>query len=280
MVIRLDRLATLYVFHPLAARRRNGPVRVPILMYHSISDSSDHRRPYYRTTTSPGRFAEQMRYLKEMGYTVVRLSQAAEVLAQGRPEIAKPVVITFDDGYRDFYTRAFPVLAKYGFTANMFLPTAYITESRSSFQGIECMSWGEVRELDAAGIEFGSHTVSHPKLKDLPPEAIDEEVSRSKVTVEDKLGRAVRTFSYPFAFPETNRQFVEQLRSTLIRRGYQTGVSTVIGRAGPSQDRFFLPRLPVNSADDLDLFQAKLDGGYDWLHGLQRLKKAVGGVAR
>lgn len=280
MAIRLDRLATLYVFHPLAVRVGDGILRTPILMYHSISDSGGARHPYYETATSPERFAEQMRYLSELGYEAIRLSEAAEFLAQRRPGTVKPVVITFDDGYRDFYTRAFPVLATYGFTANVFLPTAYIAESRASFLGMECMNWSEVRELDAAGIEFGSHTVNHPKLKDLHPEAVDQEVLRSKATIEDKLGRAVSTFSYPYAFPETNRPFVERLRATLIRSGYQTGVSTVIGTAGPSQDRFFLPRLPVNTADDLILFKAKLDGGYDWLHGLQRLKKAAGGVAR
>lgn len=277
MALRADRLATLYVFHPVASRLANGNLRIPVLMYHSVSNTAGIRRGYFQTTTSPARFAGQMRMLQEQGYTPVALSRAAGILAGSHPGPAKPVVITFDDGYRDFHTEAFPVLAAHGFAASMFLPTGYIGDRRSSFNGLECLTWGEVRELDTAGVEFGSHTVSHPKLKELGSGRIEQELRGSKEAIEDKLGKPAVCFSYPYAFPEANRDFVARLKDILVACGYRAGVSTVIGSAAPSSDPLFLSRLPVNSQDDAALFRAKLEGGYDWLHGLQRLKKALAG---
>jgi peptidoglycan/xylan/chitin deacetylase (PgdA/CDA1 family) len=275
MSIRVDRIATLYVFHPLAEHLASDHARIPILMYHSISAASELRHPYFHTTTSPSRFAEQMQFLSDNGYSTIRLSQAMNLATQCQPKGSRPVVITFDDGFRDFYTEAFPVLERHRFTANMFLPTAYVGERRSSFNSTECLTWSEVRELDAAGIEFGSHTVTHPQLRDLGAEEVDYELRYSKETIEDKIGKQVACFSYPYAFPETVKPFVGKLRDTLARCGYRLGVSTVIGSAKPADDLLFLRRLPVNSSDDMPLFRAKLEGGYDWLHGVQRLKKAL-----
>jgi peptidoglycan/xylan/chitin deacetylase (PgdA/CDA1 family) len=216
-----------------------------------------------------------MEYLAGNGYCTVPLTEALKILTGRRTShVAKPVVITFDDGYRDFRTHAFPVLAKYRFTANMFLPTAYIGDRRSDFNGAECLTWAEVRELRTAGIEFGSHTVTHTRLRDLTLAEVESELRRSKETIENRLGVPVSCFSYPYAFPETLRSFVAALRSALVRCDYRVGVSTVIGVSTPSDDRFFLRRLPINSLDDLSLFRAKLDGGYDWLRNLQRLKKS------
>lgn len=271
--MRLDRIASLYFFHPLAARRK-AEGSIPILMYHSISNQDDDRHPYFQTTTSPQRFAEQMEFLKQDAYTPVRLSDVPRLLAD-RATAAKPVVITFDDGYRNFYTEAYPVLAKYGFTASMFLPTAYISDDRRSFNGIACLSWKEVRELNAAGIEFGSHTVTHPKLKDLQIEEVEREVIESKEEMEHQMGSEVRCFSYPFAFPELRRSFVSNLREVLCRSGYESGVSTIIGTTDRNDDPFFMRRLPVNTADDRHLLRAKLEGGYNWLHRIQRWKKAL-----
>jgi peptidoglycan/xylan/chitin deacetylase (PgdA/CDA1 family) len=214
-----------------------------------------------------------MGFLSESGYTAVRLSQALDILMHHRSDIVKPVVITFDDGYHDFYTLAVPILARYGFSANMFLPTGYISDCCKSFDGTERLTWQTINELAAADIEFGSHTVTHPELKTLGFRDIEQELRRSKETIEDKLGRQVTSFSYPFAFPETLQPFVDRFRDTLIRCDYRVGVSTIIGTASPTDDCFFLRRLPVNSCDDRALFAAKLEGGYDWLHGLQRLKK-------
>jgi peptidoglycan/xylan/chitin deacetylase (PgdA/CDA1 family) len=272
MTFRLDRVLTLYCFHPLS-RLLKPPHRIPILMYHGISDTKDPRHPYYHTTTSPGRFVEQMRYLAQHHYTPVSISQALRLLQS--PNQLRPVVLTFDDGYTDFYSTAYPVLASYNFTASMFLPTALIQDKPSTVNGNTYLTWAQVRELCDAGFDFGSHTVSHARLVELTSSQVKQELLASKNTIEDKLGTRVTSFSYPFAFPEAKPAFVCQLRDHLMACGYEVGVSTILGSASLSHDPYFLPRIPVNGADDSPLFRAKLQGGYDWLHQVQHLKKII-----
>ena len=171
--MRLDRLITVGLAYPVRRSLSrfwtiNRSRSLPILMYHSISDTQEPRvAPYYRTCTSPHRFAEQMHWLKQNGWHGVNLrtglewlndpSQASSILHQpsssqpppsphwgeGRgevlpnsfatphsalrtPHFTRPVAITFDDGFRDFHTAAFPVLQEFGFSATMYLPTAYL----------------------------------------------------------------------------------------------------------------------------------------------------------
>ena len=281
ILFRMDRLATLYLSHPLrrlAASSRSS--FTPILMYHSISEpDSDGRHPYFETATSPRVFAEQMKFLRETGYRTVSLNEAVMHVESGEQDSKPRVALTFDDGFQDFYTNAFPILENYQFTATVFLPTRYISEESRQFKGWHCMTWREVREMHSAGIAFGSHSVSHQQLNTLTVSEVEQEIRGSKETIEDKLGYPVDSFSYPFAFPETDRPFKRRLRDLLVAQGYKSGVTTVIGTFRAKSDCFFLPRLPVNSWDDLRLFRAKLEGAYDWLHYFQyavKLGKARG----
>jgi hypothetical protein len=121
------------------------------------------------------------------------------LLQAGGGTAEKTVVITFDDGYRNFCQHAFPALEQFGFTASMFLPTASIGDQSQVFNRRECMTWGEVRELQQRGISFGSHTVNHPQLYGLEPDRIREEIVRSRQTIEDKAGCAVN--SSPILMP-------------------------------------------------------------------------------
>lgn len=272
---RADRFATLYMVHPM--RQWMVPHRalhIPILMYHSVSEQdSGGRHPYFETTTSPRVFAQHMEFLNESGYQTLTLPEAIKYIEAGEQDIERRVVLTFDDGFQDFHTHAFPILEKYHFTATVFLPTRYIAEERCQFKNWQCMTWSEVQELHHAGITFGSHTVNHRQLNVLEINEVEDELRCSKETIEDQLGRSVDSFCYPFAFPETDRLFQRRFRDLLEAQGYKTGVTTILGTLKANSDQFFLPRLPVNSWDDLWLFRAKLEGAYDWLHYLQYAAK-------
>lgn len=326
-IVRLDRIITLNLVRPL--RRfftkvspfpRWGECRgevLPVLMYHSISDRDEsHLRDYFKVCTSPARFREHMRTLQENGYVGVDLATGLAWLNRsnnGAPtsgpahsalrtpssgfQTLRPVVITFDDGFQDFFTEAVPVLHERGFTATMYLPTAFIGDTRRPFVPRRlpiasrpeppstlnsppstaplCLTWSEVREARSAGMRFGSHTVNHPRLHGMPWKEIEVELRDSRRDLEDHLGEAVPDFAYPYAFPEADRDFCGRFRDSVEAAGYATNVTTVIGRLRPEDDPYTLRRLPMNSEDDNKLLLAKLVGAYDWLAGAQRCAKVT-----
>ena len=272
--LRYDRLATLFLAHPLTRALRNGVgKKVPILMYHEVSDVPERAsHPYFQTNTDPATFRMQMEWLVENGYRAIPLAKIEEELSRPAGENGKAFVITFDDGFRNFREHASPVLKRFGFPATVFLATGYIGRR---FRNKECLAWGEVRELQAEGIEFGSHTVSHPKLHGMTWESIRNEIGSSKTAIEGATGKPVRLFSCPYAFPQEDRVFVDHLGRALKKCGYSIGVTTMIGRAAPGEDPMFLKRIPVNMHDDESLFRAKLEGGYDWLRSPQYLFRVL-----
>lgn len=268
----------MHVFRPIKAA---GSGCLPVLMYHSISDDPETGvGAYYRVATSPRRFAEQMQWLADAGYRGVSLEEALSVGAGAK----KLAAITFDDGFRDFHTTAWPVLKAHRFTATMYLPTAFIDSQRRAFFNRECLTWDEVRELRREGARFGSHTVNHPKLYELAWETIENELADSKKLIEQELGESVSSFAYPFAFPQEDRNFMHRLKAVLKASGYQNCATTIIGNLRPGTDEFWVKRQPVNDCDDRALFNAKLAGAYDWMASPQavvrRVKKWTGKTKR
>jgi hypothetical protein len=280
-MFRLDRFLTLYFFYSLFKRRSSAEeLRIPILMYHSISARAENGvHPYYRLNTSPTRFAQHMKYLSDNDYQVISLPEAADLLSKPinhlRNQPLKYVVLTFDDGYQDFMTNARPILRKYGQTATVFLPTAYIGKNRKSFKGRKCLTWSEVCELQNYRVSFGSHTVSHATLYGLSWEKIQGELLNSRLNLEDELQKPMRIFSYPFAFPQEDHGFVQRFKKELIKQGYQTAVTTAIGCARQGNDPLCLKRIPINQGDDQKLFEAKIDGAYDWMADVQYLVRRL-----
>lgn len=274
---RLDRLATLYVAQPLLTVASGSATRhLPVLMYHSISETPEPGvAAYYQTVTRPEIFRRQMKALKEEGWRGVTLREGLAAIASSEQPTEKLVAITFDDGFEDFYTAAYPALRELGFSATMYLPTGFIGENQQTFKEHACLTWREVSQMHADGVEFGSHTVTHPKLWDLTWSRIAGELQDSKSAIEQRIGASAPSFAYPYAFPQRDRDFTARFRDELQKAGYENCVTTIIGRVARDDDRFVLKRLPANSCDDADLLGAKLEGAYDWLAIAQNAVKSV-----
>lgn len=274
---RTERLTTLYLVRPVR-RICAAPncLRIPILMYHSISDRDQNAgHNDLALHTSPLVFETHLKYLSENGYTSISPADVVGLLSSERAMDKKYVAITFDDGYRDFYTTAFPMISKYGFNVTVYLPTAYISTKARPLMDRACLTWTEVRELHKAGVAFGSHTISHSKLEDMSDADLEEEVFASRQTIEDELGSPVCSFAYPFIFPEQDSFFAHRLRDLLKAAGYHDGVSKVIGTVQSLEERFFLRRVPISNCDDATMLRAKLDGDYDWFHTAQSARETV-----
>ncbi len=273
--MRLDRSLTLGIWYPLS--RATGADRkrtLPILMYHSISSGAeDGVHPYYKTKTQPEQFQQHLATMKAWGYKGFSLEEASERWNHTPFWEENHVVFTFDDGFADFYHQALQPLQCHGFSATVFLITDSVGHSRRQFKGLDCLSWAEVKECRAKGIRFGSHTVHHPNLERLSAKEIRQELRISKDHIEQQLQESISTFAFPYAFPETNADFLQFVKETLAEVGYRCAVTTKVGCAKPEHSLFELPRLPINTADDGALLQAKLNGGYDWFGKAQYVYK-------
>ena len=273
---RIDRTLSLKLVQPL--RQWMGHAhdsKLPILMYHGIrAEASTSGHPFFETRTAPKVFAAQMRYLHDRGYRTVDLDEAAALLAT-RQNVSKVVVITFDDGFIDFYSSAFPVLVECSFSATVFVVPGFLQGSGGTPRGNAYMSWEEVREIHEYGMQVGSHTMNHTELQKLPWNAVKNELIDSRKAIEDMLNCPVPSFAYPYAFPEHDRGYIRGVKACLEEAGYRHAVTTVVGSASRNSDPFLLPRIPINTYDDIELFEAKLSGAYDWVRAAQYARKLL-----
>jgi peptidoglycan/xylan/chitin deacetylase (PgdA/CDA1 family) len=192
-----------------------------ILTYHSLNTSSSV------IALPPETFRSQMRSLFERGIEVVPLET---LVTAGDTEIHGPAAaLTFDDGFDDFYHEAFPVLSQYRFPATVFLVSGYCGRTNdwpgqpSAAGSRPLLSWSRIAELHRAGIRFGAHTVTHPRLPALPWKQAASEVLDSKRQIEDRVGSAVTAFAYPYG-DESPR-----LRA-LVAENFSVGCSTRLGQ--------------------------------------------------
>lgn len=172
--------------------------KVPILTYHSIDNSGSV------ISTSPERFRSQMRYLAESSFNVISLREIATLVRENRPFPPKTVAITFDDGFKNIYDLAFPVLKKFGFKATVFLVTGYCGRN-NQWNGqpewvpsLDLLNWNEVVEMSNNGIDFGAHTMSHPNLSKLLFQQATIEIVNSKSMIREHLGKDTMFFAYPY----------------------------------------------------------------------------------
>jgi len=211
-----------------------------ILTYHRIG--IPRGASWERLTVPPERFGRQLRLLRQMGFECRGLDAALAWVAAGQGTGRKPVVLTFDDGYEDVYRHALPLLVEERIPATMFLVAQRRTDEWVDWAGKEhfpLAGWDQVREMAAAGVTFGSHTLTHARLTECDDGRLRAETADSKKVIEDALGREVRHFCYPYgAFDE---RVVEAVREA----GYATACTTVKRAVRPGADPLRLPRINI-----------------------------------
>jgi peptidoglycan/xylan/chitin deacetylase (PgdA/CDA1 family) len=234
------------------------PIPIPILLYHSITrDATAGYRPY---AVDPVRFRTQMELVAQAGSRTLTVRELGAILADpsGRvPE--RSVVITFDDGFDDVHREALPVLDRLGLTATAFLVAGHVGATSRWLAAAgeghrRLMSWSQVRELAAAGIEIGSHSHTHPELDTLPAHLVDRELDRSRAVLEDGLGAPVTSFAYPYGYHTPG------LEAALGRHGYQAGCAVKHALSHPGDDRRALGRAMVSPDTTDEQLAAWLDG--------------------
>ena len=229
---------------------------IPILAYHSVSREATPRfKPF---TVSPELFAEHMDYLHHHAYTTLTVTQLITMLAEARQTFPERViVITFDDGYADFFTEALPVLKRYDFTATLYIVTAFINGTSRWLQREgetmrPMLTWEQVRQLSSLGIECGGHSHSHRQLDILPLSMARDEIVRCKHLLEDHLGREVMSFSYPHGY---HSNVVKRL---VREAGYTSACAVKYEKNSVTPDPFALARLSVDADTSREMFAALL----------------------
>lgn len=262
--------------HALFNRNNN----IVILMYHRINDSVSKELSVRRSD-----FIWQMNYLLRKGYKVISLDEAIrnEFIDSINQHICgctykkkKYIVLTFDDGYEDYYTTAFPILLHFGYPSLVFPVPGYI-ETGNVFRWDKdlgesrLMNWKEIKELSETDlVVFGSHSMTHPDFDKISLKQAEEELVLSRDILEEKLALRIRHFAYP-------RGIVDKKTLDIIKKLYQTGLSIYNGYEITGEisysDLFQLKRIPVQRSDGRFLFGPRIKG---WLVPEEWLKRLLG----
>jgi len=235
---------------------------VPILTYHSF----DYREGLL--SVAPENFERQMRYLKNKGFSVIGLDELAEGIKNRRRFAHNTVVITIDDGYKNNFTYAYPILKKYGFPAIIFLITNNIGANA------DFLNWDEAREMSKNNIFFGGHTKSHPYLPLVDKKDIArDEISGCRKAIEEHLGLPVDYFCYPLG------GFTEGAKMLVKKAGYKGACVTNRGDDILNRRELYeLHRISVRNGNPYFSFsnlfapirfRAKLSGYYNLFRGVK-----------
>lgn len=226
-----------------------GGVSVSILTYHWIRTNpvpSDQLG--FRLSVTPQHFAEQMAFLHYAGAHPITLGEAMSALQTGKPLPPRPVILTFDDGYGDFASRATPVLQQYGFVATDFVVSGFI--GRPAYMTID-----QIHQVEAAGMVIGCHTVNHVDLAHAAPSLAQMQITVSHQQLEHLLGHPVLDFAYPYG------AWNAQVEKMVLADGFRDAVTTAAGLWLQVANRGAWPRLAVEGGDALDAFAAKALAG-------------------
>lgn len=240
-----------------------------VITYHSVTELEV---PY---------FEAQVKMLKE-SYTVVSLEELVKGVQEGTLE-DRCVAVTFDDGFLDNYTNAFPVLQRYGIPATFFVSTQFIDESGNAESEARfcteqlrvpwcpAMNWGQLKEMKDMGCAVGSHTLGHTRLAGLGAEELTEEVVGSKDRIEGVMGEPCPVFAHPFGrWNDLDGQAVRGV----YRAGYEACFAAVRGFNVPGREGFILYRDPVSPAWSASTVRAVVEGCFDFWYRKPRLRLA------
>lgn len=229
---------------------------VSILMYHQVGEfpaPKTHRAGFCHIR----RFRAQMAYLKLGGYRVISLGQALAGLFNGAPLAKRSVVLTFDDGYQNFYDYAFPVLRRYQFPATVFLVAGLVGKKAQWLEddgryGPPLLGIGAIRELTQKGISIGAHSMGHPRLSTLSEPRQRDEIFASKARLQDMLGEPVADFCYPYG------DYDDRSRALVAEAGYRSGLTCIRGAANTADGPLEIPRKAISYGDNVIGFFWKL----------------------
>ena len=223
-----------------------------IVMYHSV-DTGEVTGYKDKLTVNPGVFEKQMKFLKENKYNVITLEDFVKMIRNGKRVPHKTLAITFDDGLKNNFTKAYPVLKKYNLPATIFVVTDFI--GKENF-----LSWEDIKAMSPDIITIGSHTMSHSWLPDLDDNYLRKELSGSKDVIEKMTDRKVNVLSYPLGgFNELAKKIVKET-------GYIGAVTTNPGKNSAANDPYALKRTRISdSADNSFVLWAETSGYYTFI---------------
>lgn len=207
-------------------------ILLPIIMYHYVENVVDKKDTIRMSLNiNPYMFEQQLKTITEAGYTSYFVRDVPSIMDGKIKAPEKSVVLTFDDGYEDFYTYALPLLKKYNVKATIYIIVDFI--GRKGF-----LNEQEIKDIASSGlVEIGSHTLDHAYLKKAQPKYAIAQIVDSKKELESKFNIKVDTFAYPYgAFDEAAIDMVKQA-------SYSAAVSTIPGTEQTQENLFFLYRM-------------------------------------
>ncbi|OUD01580.1 polysaccharide deacetylase family protein [Streptomyces swartbergensis] len=230
---------------------------VPVFVYHAVADDPPGWIAPF--TVGPRVFAEQLDRLAAGGRTVIPLAQLVDALCNGGGLPPRPAVLTFDDGFADFWRAVVPELTKRDLPATLYITTGAVRTSGtgtgdSLLPPADMLTWRQIRTLDDAGVEIGGHSRTHPQLDTLPLRGLTDEIDGCRRTLEDELGHKVRTYAYPHGYSDS------RVRRNVREAGWSSACAVGNAFSSPNDNPFRIARLTVRADTPLDVFQ-------DWVGG-------------
>lgn len=209
----------------------------PILYYHAVNDKIEGIEELF---VSPAEFEKQMAFLKKNNYTVITFDRIKDIQS-----IENPVIITFDDGYEDNYTYAYPVLKKYGFQATIFMSSGFIDKSLY-------LSTAQIKEMSGL-INFQGHSIMHPYLTKLTNDEVHKELKESKALIEKITGKSIDVFSYPMG--DYDKRIID-----ITKKYYKYAVINGRGLYAEGDGDYEIKRVYIPRSLDIEGFSKKIKG--------------------